>query len=185
MTSAAEPWIARLGQRLTLALETAEPLPALAAGLGRAVHWPTCPRATDCWSTGDGYRRLAAGEVPGLWWAALIAWPPGHATPIHDHGGLWGVEVVLDGILELEAFALDGLEPVPDRAGSRVLGHGDAGMFEGPGYAHRCRNLSTRQPALSLHVYGAELACYRAFQRAESGAWAGVECHVGCERAGA
>jgi|SRR5690606_2261145 len=184
MDSAMQGWIASLGERVSSVLEAGHPIGVLVDELGASVHWSGCPAAGQLWSPGDGYRRMAAGGCEGRWWAALIAWPPGHATPIHDHDGLWGVEVVLDGVIEVEAFSLDGEVPVPDPGASRVLGRGDAGMFEGAGYAHRCRNLSNRQPALSLHVYGGELGCYRGFERDERGRWTSVECRVGCSRVG-
>jgi len=45
-----------------------------------------------------------------------------------------------------------------------MLGTGDAAVFSGRRYAHRCRNLSSTRPALSLHVYGGVLDRYHAFQ---------------------
>lgn len=184
MNSAVRNWKNSVETRLSAAFDAGWPLTSLAGELATSVDWFGCPRASQLWSPAAGYQRRVAGESPGRWWAALISWPPGHATPIHDHDGLWGVEVVLDGVLEVEAFALEGITPVTDLAGSRVLGRGDAGMFEGAGYAHRCRNLSMRRPALTLHVYGSELDRYRAFERDTDGAWASVECRVGCDRAG-
>ena len=50
---------------------------------------------------------------------------------------------------------------------------GDGVWFEGDrGQAHRCRNLSRHDTALSLHVYGGALAEYFAYeQAAPSGRW--------------
>jgi hypothetical protein len=111
------------------------------------------------------YRRLL---VAGDWTHSclLIQWPAAHRTPIHDHAGLWGIELVLDGVLEVEEFALaGGLEqPVLSPARTLMLGAGDAAVFTGRHYAHRCRNLSATRPALSLHVYGGELERYHAFE---------------------
>lgn len=115
----------------------------------------------------DRYRRhLLAGNADGSLSCLLIEWPVAHRTPIHDHAGLWGIELVLDGALEVEEFTLGGDldRPALARKRSLILGAGDAAVFTGRRYAHRCRNLSTTRPALSLHVYGGELDRYHAFQ---------------------
>jgi hypothetical protein len=36
-------------------------------------------------------------------------WPAGHATLPHDHGGHWGIEVVLDGALHVEELRVSSL----------------------------------------------------------------------------
>ena len=107
----------------------------------------------------------------------MIIWPPDHHTPVHDHDGLWGIEFILDGVLEVEGFALT-LEPAPQLVsrGASTFGIGDHAAFSGADYAHRCRNLSSQQPALSLHVYGGALDRYRSFHREEeAGRWIGTE----------
>lgn len=151
---------------------------SLATVLAEAAYWPASPRAGDvAGSQAMPYRRIPLADHPARGYEALlILWPPGHATPIHDHAGLWGIELVLDGVLEVEAFALS-LQPAPrlvarDRA---MLGASDHAAFSGADYAHRCRNLSRQQPALSLHVYGGGLDAYRSFRRQAAGGWASTE----------
>ena len=97
--------------------------------------------------------------------ALVMYWPPGHATLPHDHGGLWGVEVVLDGALHVEEYVRGGPEAAPTLRKERCvyLGIGDAAVFESPRYVHRCRNLSNATPTLTLHVYGGQLERYLAF----------------------
>ncbi len=97
--------------------------------------------------------------------ALLIAWPPGHRTPLHDHDGLWGIELVLEGALAIEEFRKDESSGATrlDHERTRILGIGDAISFTAADYVHACRNLSARRPALSLHVYGGELDAYSAF----------------------
>jgi hypothetical protein len=149
-------------------------LPSLARALAGAAWREGCPRAADLFDGREpAYRRIRLGTRSSLPYSALlIAWPAGHASPVHDHDGLWGIDVVLDGVLEVEAYALprDGA-PQSSPALSRILGVGDVLTFPGDGYAHRCRNLSARQPALSLHVYGGELERYRAFHEDAHGTW--------------
>lgn len=155
--------------RTDLATLAAAPAPAaieaLSGRLAARALQADAPRATA--PEHDRYRRhrLAGGGRDGHS-CLLIEWPAAHRTPLHDHAGLWGIELVLDGVLEVEEFALGGdpERPLLVRTRTLMLGAGDAAVFAGPDYAHRCRNLSAKRPALSLHVYGGELDRYRAFE---------------------
>ena len=97
--------------------------------------------------------------------ALVMYWPPGHATLPHDHGGLWGIEVVLDGELHVEEFTRGGSADAPALARTRGvhLGAGDLAVFTSPRYVHRCRNLSNVAATLTLHVYGGTLDRYLAY----------------------
>ncbi len=101
----------------------------------------------------------------------LIAWPPNHQTPLHDHGGLWGIELVLDGVLAVKEYQVGpDLGPVELRLQrTQILGAGDAAVFSGRDYVHSCRNLSPNRPALSLHLYGGALQSYATFAADEFG----------------
>lgn len=105
--------------------------------------------------------------------ALLIAWPPGHRTPLHDHDGLWGAEIVLEGALAVDEYHADanasGLEPIFER--TQLLGIGDATVFADRDYVHSCRNLSDALPALSLHVYGGSLDRFSAFHPLDTGTY--------------
>jgi len=127
-----------------------------------------CPRADAFVRAGDDerFRRhpLEIPEVPDCS-ALVMVWPPGYATLPHDHAGLWGIELVIDGALEVDEFIPVGSSSRPTLALARslYLGLGDAAVFSGDAYVHRCRNLSTTRAALSLHVYGGVLDTYRSF----------------------
>lgn len=139
----------------------------IVAALSHVATWSGCPQATmlSSASTVPSYRRIPLGIGKARnYEALLIVWPPDHATPIHDHDGLWGIEFVLDGTLEVESFQLYPTPPIHlERDHSLVVGVGDHIAFSQADYAHRCRNLSKRRQALSLHVYGGELNRYRSF----------------------
>lgn len=162
-------------------------LPALARSLASAPWREGCPRAADLVGAdgAQGYRRIRLRTHSALPYSALlIAWPPGYASPVHDHDGLWGIDVVLDGVLEVQAYALPhDSAPQAAPAGSRILGVGDVLTFPGDGYAHRCSNLSVRQPALSLHIYGGELSRYRSFHEDACGDWHSTLHQAAAERA--
>lgn len=96
----------------------------------------------------------------------VMAWPANHCTPVHDHAGLWGLELTLVGALEVQSWRRD-----PDSGHLRALGRdwlgpGDGTWFEGDrNHLHRCRNLSRHETALTLHVYGGELSRTMAYEQ--------------------
>jgi len=115
---------------------------------------------------------LAERGKPGVS-VLIMAWPPNHHTPVHDHGGLWGLELALHGALEVEAYERDPVSNNLRMRGRDWLGPGDTVWFEGgERYVHRCRNLSRHETALTLHVYGGNLAEYFTYERAtQAGRW--------------
>lgn len=145
----------------------------LSEALASIASWDGCPHAQDVFrGEAFSYRRIPLTRRDAqAYEALLIAWPPGHATPIHDHGGLWGLVFVLDGALDEEAFAVsadDGLRL--DYRGAMTAQPGDCLCVTDADYAHRCRNPSPAYPALSLHLYGGWLDGYRRFDE-EAGRW--------------
>lgn len=147
----------------------------LAQALSQAPWWTGSPMATDILASSAQQVYMRIPLVPAQaapYSVLLIAWPAGHQTPVHDHDGLWGIELVLDGALEVESFSL-AIQDKPHLVsrGSTVLGLGDSAAFSDADFAHRCRNLSTRRPTLSLHVYGGELEAFRAFAQDVRGDW--------------
>ena len=92
-----------------------------------------------------------------------MTWGPGQGTPIHDHCGLWCVEGVWDGELEITQYEL--LEQDGDRfrfraAGGIHAGPGSAGSLIPPHEYHAIRNASAERVAISLHIYKAPMeAC--------------------------
>lgn len=160
----------------------------LARTLAQAPWWDGCPTAAEA-AGGDGnpgYRRISLREpsVVDDYSVLLIVWPSGHVTPIHDHDGLWGLELVLDGVLQVESFAMT-LTPTLHLAAGEVtpLGIGDHAAFSDIDYAHRCRNLSAQRPALSLHVYGGALKRYCAYDHDARGRWDSVPQRAALELA--
>ncbi|TXK62374.1 cysteine dioxygenase [Alkalisalibacterium limincola] len=98
--------------------------------------------------------------------AELHCLPGGAWTELHDHGALWGVDVLVEGALEVESWTLGPDGPLAGSNRRTWLGPGDALWFEREdAYAHRCRNLSATQPALTLNVLGGELEQVRHFMR--------------------
>ena len=87
-----------------------------------------------------------------------MTWGPGQGTKIHDHSGMWCVEGVWRGRLEItqyelaeQARAKELYRFVP--AGTIDAGTGSAGSLIPPHEYHTIRNPSDRDIAVSLHVY--------------------------------
>ena len=95
-----------------------------------------------------------------------MTWGPGQGTPLHDHSGLWCVEGVWHGELEITQYEL--LEQAGERfrfraAGGMHAGPGSAGSLIPPHEYHTIRNTSSDAIAVSLHIYQAEMACCTKF----------------------
>ncbi|MFC4525212.1 cysteine dioxygenase family protein [Dyella halodurans] len=152
-------------------------LPSMARELSRMVfqnRQALNDDLADLRTHNKGFERwlLALRNKPDI--TVLVnAWPANHATPIHDHAGLWGLELALHGALEVESWECDPQGRSLRAVGRDWLGPGDASWFDADDrYAHRCRNLSRHDTALTLHVYGGDLAQYFTYERTgETGQW--------------
>ena len=145
-------------------------LASMARDLGRVVHQDATALATRLASLRSrklGFERwlLAERSKPPIS-VLVLAWPPNHLTPVHDHAGLWGLEMTLVGALEVQSYTRDTGTGDLRLRGRDWLGPGDGTWFDGDrNHAHRCRNLSRFDTALSLHVYGGNLAEYFAYEQ--------------------
>ena len=100
-------------------------------------------------------RELYRSPVHGYSIVAMT-WGPGQGTPIHDHCGLWCVEGVWDGELEITQYELlesDGERSRFRAAGGMRAGPGSAGSLIPPHEYHTIRNASADRVAVSLHTY--------------------------------
>ena len=98
-----------------------------------------------------------------------MTWGPGQGTPIHDHAGMWCVEGVWSGALEVVQYerltdqeGMCRFQPV----GSIEAGPGTAGSLIPPHEYHTIRNPSDDTVAVSLHIYSGNMTHCAVFQPA-------------------
>ena len=122
----------------------------------------------------DHYARRELHVSPELGYSVVaMTWGPGQGTPLHDHSGLWCVEGVWDGELEIVQYEL--LERDGERfrfraAGGIHAGPGSAGSLIPPHEFHTIRNASQDAVAISLHIYQAAMENCTKFQ-SQGGEW--------------
>jgi predicted metal-dependent enzyme (double-stranded beta helix superfamily) len=114
-------------------------------------------------------RELYTSDTHGYSVVAMT-WGPGQGTPIHDHSGMWCVEGVWRGQLEVCQFEL--VERDAERfrfraVGAMQAGPGSAGSLIPPHEYHTIRNPSDDAIAVSLHIYKGKMTCCSVFRPAD------------------
>lgn len=148
---------------------------ALRDALCRAIRDPEV-RLPDCVHAplDDHYARREIYRSPRLGYSVVaMTWGPGQGTPVHDHCGLWCVEGVWDGELEITQYELrerDGDRFRFRAAGGMQAGLGSAGSLIPPHEYHTIRNTSERDVAVSLHIYQAPMQACTMFVP-QAGGW--------------
>jgi predicted metal-dependent enzyme (double-stranded beta helix superfamily) len=105
-------------------------------------------------------RRLLHRDPQGRYSAIVMTWGPGQGTAVHDHGGLWCVEGVVDGEIAVTQYLVahepDGFYRVTP-IGSLLAGTGSAGCLIPPTDHHVLANARPSKASVTLHVYGGDL----------------------------
>nr|WP_240660341.1 cysteine dioxygenase family protein [Streptomyces sp. WAC 01529] len=107
----------------------------------------------------DGYRQhLLHAEPGGLFSVVALVWLPGQETPVHDHVS-WCVTGVYEGREVEERYRIASTGPGERLVATERLVNsvGDVNGFVPPGDIHVVRNPGPG-PAISLHVYGADIS---------------------------
>jgi predicted metal-dependent enzyme (double-stranded beta helix superfamily) len=105
-------------------------------------------------------RRLLHRDPQGRYSAIVMTWGPGQGTAVHDHGGLWCVEGVVDGEIAVTQYLVqqetDGYYRVTP-IGSLLAGTGSAGCLIPPTDHHVLANARPARASITLHIYGGDL----------------------------
>ncbi|MBT8085023.1 MAG: cysteine dioxygenase family protein [Woeseia sp.] len=112
----------------------------------------------------------------------VMTWGPGQKTPIHDHSGMWCVEGVWGGSIDVQQYEL-----TEEKAGhfrfeprnSYEAGVGSAGCLIPPYEYHSISNACGDRPAVSLHIYGGEMKCCSVFVKQPNGSFKRAERQLG------
>ncbi|HEV8582695.1 MAG TPA: cysteine dioxygenase family protein [Thermoanaerobaculia bacterium] len=110
----------------------------------------------------ESYARRLLYRDPDLGFTALImTWGPGQRTALHDHSGIWCVEGVVEGAMEVTRFELtdeveEGVYRFVER-GAVAASAGSAGALIPPFEHHVLANALPDRASLTLHVYGGEM----------------------------
>jgi predicted metal-dependent enzyme (double-stranded beta helix superfamily) len=118
-------------------------------------------------------RRLLYRDTELPLTAVVMTWGPGQQTPLHDHSGIWCVEGVVEG--EMEVVRYDLVEEAEGRCRFSEVerlraGTGSAGALIPPLEYHVLRN-PTDQTVITLHVYGGEMDHCGVFLPQADGTW--------------
>lgn len=109
--------------------------------------------------SGSYARRLLVREVEKGYTVVVMTWAPGQETPIHDHAGIWCVEGVVQGEIDVTRYRVElqtgELFRFSGQASVRA-GIGSTGSLIPPDEYHVIAN-TTESTAITLHVYGGEM----------------------------
>jgi len=121
----------------------------------------------------DCYARRLLHRDPDLRFTAVVmTWGPGQRTPLHDHAGIWCVEAVVEGAMEVTQFKL-----LDDRESRCRFGReshvraevGESGCLIPPFEYHVLRNAYPDRTSITLHVYGGEMSRCCTFEPRDDG----------------
>jgi predicted metal-dependent enzyme (double-stranded beta helix superfamily) len=116
-------------------------------------------------------RELYRSEEHGYCVIAMC-WGPGQGAPIHDHAGMWCVEGVWHGQLEITPYELT--ETAGGRyrfepRGTMIAGTGSAGSLIPPHEYHTISNPSDDSITVSLHIYRGPMTACSVFRECDDG----------------
>ena len=110
---------------------------------------------------GSYARRLLYRDSELGFTALIMTWGPGQRTALHDHAGIWCVEGVVEGQMEVTRYELtqehEGGHCRFAERGSVPATAGSAGALIPPFEHHVLANALPDRASLTLHVYGGEM----------------------------
>ena len=104
-------------------------------------------------------RRLLVKDDALGYTAVAMTWGPGQRTGVHDHAGMWCVEGVVEGEMDVYQYDLERTDAglFEFTAKGRIhAGVGAAGCLIPPYEYHVLAN-AVERPSITLHIYGGEM----------------------------
>ena len=106
-------------------------------------------------------RRLLHRDAKLGYTAIVMTWGPGQRTGLHDHAGMWCVEGVVEGQMEVVQY-----DQIDEASGTYCFAKrstvaatvGAAGSLIPPFEYHVLANALPDQTSITLHVYGGEMS---------------------------
>jgi predicted metal-dependent enzyme (double-stranded beta helix superfamily) len=128
-----------------------------------------------CRPLSDRYaRRLLHRDDELGYTAVVMTWGPGQKTGLHDHSGIWCVEGVIAGVMNVTRYDL--VESAGD--GYRFTeveqvraGVGSSGALIPPYEYHVLGNALADQTSVTLHIYGGEMDHCAIYEPEANGLW--------------
>jgi 3-mercaptopropionate dioxygenase len=123
----------------------------------------------------DGYARRLLHRNDTLGYTAVVmTWGPGQGTPLHDHAGIWCVEGVVEGRMDVTQYDLVEEDHDAFRFEQKGCVHaavGSAGCLIPPFEYHVLAN-ALDTPSMTMHVYGGEMTTCHVFEPVDGGRYA-------------
>jgi 3-mercaptopropionate dioxygenase len=119
-------------------------------------------------------RRLLHRDPDGRYTVVVMTWGPGQGTALHDHAGIWCVECVVDGQMEITQYDLLSEDGGTFRFSEQKrvsAARGSAGCLIPPFEYHTLANASAANTSITLHVYGGEMDHCHVFEPAGDGSY--------------
>lgn len=120
----------------------------------------------------EGYARRLLHRNDTLGYTAVVmTWGPGQGTPLHDHAGIWCVEGVVEGRMDVTQYDL--VEEGDDafrfeEKGCVHAAVGSAGCLIPPFEYHVLAN-ALDEPSMTMHIYGGEMTTCHVFEPVDGG----------------
>lgn len=128
-------------------------------------------------------RRLLKRDDEAGYSIVAMTWGPGQRTAIHDHCGMWCVEGVWSGSINVQQYELtaqDGRNRYRfEKRNSYEAGPGSAGCLIPPYEYHLIENACDQETAVSLHIYGGEMNLCHVFEPDNAGWYTRTEKPLG------
>ena len=122
----------------------------------------------------DGYARRLLHRSDDLGYTAVVmTWAAGQRTPLHDHAGIWCVEGVVEGQMDVTQFDLveEGGDAYRFEAKGCVHASvGSAGCLIPPFEYHVLAN-ALDTTSMTLHIYGGEMTTCHVFEPIAGGGY--------------